>query len=93
MLLRSEEQASRRSNNTSAVAAYFIDGHKIMSPATIYADVHGTYCRQSTEQKIKLGDDDDDDGDDDYDDDDDDNDNDDDDSDNMMFFILFIEAC
>ena len=53
----------------------------------IYVDVHGTYCRQSTEQKTKLGDED---GDD-YDDDDDD---DADDSDNVMIFIIiFIETC
>ena len=66
--------------------ADFVVGH-LLSPAMIYVDVHGTYCRQSTEQKTKLGDED---GDD-YDDDDDD---DADDSDNVMIFIIiFIETC
>ena len=59
--------------------AYFVAVH-ILSPATIYADVHGTCCRQLSEQKLKLRDDDDD-------------DSDDDDDDIMMIIIIFIEAC
>ena len=54
----------------------------ILSPATIYADAHGTYCWQSSEPKLKLRDDD-----------DNEDDDDDDDDDIMMIIIIFIETC
>ena len=69
---------------TGGVAAYIVAEH-ILSPATICVDVHGTYCRQSSEKKKKkkkknnLRD---------YDDDDDD-----DDDDIMMIIFIFRETC
>ena len=62
--------------------AYVVAAGHILSPATIYADAHGTYCWQSSEPKLKLRDDD-----------DNEDDDDDDDDDIMMIIIIFIETC
>ena len=58
-LLKRFTQQSRQRLGTP-VAAY-ISAEHILSPATIYVNVHGTYCRQSSERKINPDDEDDDD--------------------------------
>ena len=58
-LLKRFTQQSRQRLGTP-VAAYIIAEH-ILSPATVCVNVHGTYCRQSSERKINPDDEDDDD--------------------------------